>query len=158
MLTQDADKRALLIRAGLVEENTAPALAPCLGSGCPCRGVGRSVRRLPSRADSAQRFLLNCHHFVPCASSRVGFYKSCCAEGSRRGMGEQASASGSLVLARTSPSTPQPVPSVGSVNGTQRSEPCFQSKQTGVGSHPHNSQHCCGSPFWKKCEIYCNTC
>lgn len=94
----------------------------------------------------------------PTCQFRVGFYKSCCAEGSRRGVGGQASVSSSLVLARTSPSTPQPVPSMGSVNGTQWSEPRFQSKQTGVGSHPRNSQHCRGGPFWKKCEIYCNTC
>lgn len=133
--------------------DTALVLSPCPGNRCPCHDGGRSGRRFPSHADPAQRLLLNCHRFILCASSELALINPA---------GQKAAAQGwaisSSVVAKTSPSTPEPVSGVGSINGTQKFQPGFQSKQRGVGSHPHDSQHCCRSPFWKKCEIYCNTC
>lgn len=76
--------------------------------------------------------LLNCHCFILPASSELALLNPA---------GQKAAAQGwprsSLVVAKTSPSTPESVPGVGSINGTQQFQSGFQSKQRGVGSHPH---------------------
>lgn len=104
----------------------------------------------PSWSSSAFAFELPLLH--PLFRLWAGFDKSCWAKGSSPRMGKQQPCSSQM-----SPSMPEPVPGVGSINGTQQFQPGFQSKQRDVGSHSHESQHCCRSPFWKKCEIYCNT-
>lgn len=131
--------------------DAALALSPCPGSHCPCHDSGRSRHCFPSQADPALHLLLNCHCSILHCSSELALINPA---------GQKAAAQGwvssSLGVAKISPLTPEPVPGMGCINGTQHSSLASRTIR-GVGSHPHDSQHCCRSPFWKKCEIYCNT-
>lgn len=148
LLAQDADKWACLLCVKLMGTLLWPSPGALAATALAMTVTEAGI------ASPAKLMQLCICFWTATASSfmEAGFDKSCWAEGSSPGMGEQQPCRSQNVSVNTWACAWH-----GEHEWYPALQPGFQSKQRGVGSHPHDSQHCCRSPFWKKCEIYCNT-